>query len=90
MTNMQFKNLKGRFLRFFTELSLEWTSNLFVLLPHMTAVQTNTEEMYIFDRGVDTKFLGVSKSGASIYTGNLLASFCIGSVPNGGEEISPH
>jgi hypothetical protein len=57
----------------------------------MTAVQANTEEMYIFDRGVDTKFLGVSKSGASIYTGNLLASFCIGSVPNGGTEgTSPH
>lgn len=55
----------------------------------MAAVQTNTEEMYIFDRGIDTKFLGVSKSGASVYTGNLLASFCIGSVPNGGKEL-PH
>jgi hypothetical protein len=57
----------------------------------MTAVKTNTEEKYLFDRGVDTKFLGVSISGASIYTGNLLAQFCVGSVPNGGEEQSlPH
>ncbi|KAG2189355.1 hypothetical protein INT44_004497, partial [Umbelopsis vinacea] len=54
----------------------------------MTAVQSNTEEKYIFDQGVDTKFLGQSKSGASIYAGNLMAQFCIGSVPNGGYVAS--
>ncbi|KAH8549655.1 thioesterase-like superfamily-domain-containing protein [Umbelopsis sp. PMI_123] len=54
----------------------------------MTAVQTNTEHKYIFDQGVDTKFLGLSKSGASVYAGNLLSKFCIGSVPNGGYVAS--
>jgi hypothetical protein len=54
----------------------------------MTDLQTTTSDKFIFDKAVKTKFLGVSKSGASIYTGDVLAPFCIGSVPNGGKDYS--
>lgn len=55
---------------------------------NMTDLQTTTSDKFIFDKAVKTKFLGVSKSGASIYTGDVLAPFCIGSVPNGGKDHS--
>lgn len=50
----------------------------------MAALQTTAAEKHIFDQGIEATFLGESSTGSKLYTGDLKASFCIGSVPNGG------
>ncbi|KAG2185984.1 hypothetical protein INT43_002422 [Umbelopsis isabellina] len=51
----------------------------------MNTMQTDVGAQSLFDQAIDTKYLGTASNDASIYTGNLLTEFCIGSVPNGGK-----
>ncbi|KAI8338474.1 thioesterase-like superfamily-domain-containing protein [Chlamydoabsidia padenii] len=49
---------------------------------------TRSAQLFDFDRGTNTVYLGQTKEGSYIYSGQAYKEFAIGEVPNGGYVLS--
>ncbi|KAI8339589.1 thioesterase-like superfamily-domain-containing protein [Chlamydoabsidia padenii] len=53
----------------------------------MNTIESSEQQIYAFDKGTSTVYLGQTEQGSHIYSGEALKNFAVGEVPNGGYVV---